>query len=627
MKKIYNRANKEAISFLRQELANYKWYSNLLPVLAAVFQVALSVVLMILPKIVLDAVQTEVKFCDFIINIMFAGAAFTALTLTNMFFHNEIAKISQTFLYRRLNTLWEKKMLSMNFEALFSGKGKLKIEKARQLISSPNWGIVDFLGKQGAVLEAVLGLLVYSIVVGKLHVWMLLFLCALFLAELFIGLKIEKKKQGYKEERAKADRRINYMAYGTKGIKEAKDIRVYSMIPMLREITNMVVQKKCKVESDIQEWQLFHMFATATMILIRDGASYLFLLYLFLHTQMTIGEFAMYFAAISGIGVWLTKIADSFSEYKQVSGDVSDFYEFMELPEDKKKTEEYKFQAPISFEFQNVHYSYRIFDEGEEQIIPVIKGLNLSVKAGEKIAVVGVNGAGKSTLIKLLCGMLTPDEGVILANGKDISTIRKRAYYSNFSAVFQNSKFLPVSIAENIMLKKAGRVSVNKSLGPQQAPLAGLQLSGEEKRVWDVLRNVGLDEKVKSLPDKEKTCLVKNVTGGVELSGGQEQRLLLARALYKDAPVLILDEPTAALDPISENEIYLKYHALTRGKTSFFVSHRLASTRFCDKIIFLEDGRITEMGTHEELMEKNGAYADMFRVQSKYYGKKWGQCR
>lgn len=599
MKKLNNHINKEALSFLRQELSHYRWYSNLLPVLAAVIQVALSVILMILPKIVLDAVQTEVKSCDFIRNIMLVGAAFTALTLANMFFHNEITKISQTFLYRKLNTLWEKKMLSMNFESLFSGKGKLKIEKARQLISSPNWGIVDFLSKEGAVLEAVLGLFVYSLMVGKLHVWMLLFLCVLFLVELFIGLKIEKKKQDYKEEKARADRRINYMAYGTKGIKEAKDIRIYAMIPMLREITNMVVQKKCKVESDIQKWQLFHLLIIATMILIRDSVGYLFLLYLFLHTQMTVGEFAMYFTTISGIGIWLTKIADSFSEYKKVSGYVSDFYEFMELPEDEKKTETYKFQAPISFEFQNVHYSYHILDGEKEQVIPVIKGLNLNVKAGEKIAIVGVNGAGKSTLIKLLCGMLTPDEGVIWANGRDISRIQKRTYYSNFSAVFQNSKFLPVSIAENIIVKK--------SSDSQRVVSTELTLFEEEKKMWNVLRNVGLEEKVKSLPNKEKTCLVKNVTGGVELSGGEEQRLLLARALYKDAPVLVLDEPTAALDPISENEIYQKYHDLTRRKTSFFVSHRLASTRFCDRIIFLENGRITEMGTHKELMKKNGA--------------------
>lgn len=467
MNQLNNRTKKEALFFLRQELAHYKWYSNLLPVLAAIVQIALSVVLMLFPKIVLDAVQAEVRFCDFVRNLMFAGAVFTAFTLVNMFLQNEIAKISQTFLYRRLNALWE------------------------------------------------------------------------------------KKKQSYKEERARADRRMNYMAYGTKGIKEAKDIRVYAMIPMLREITNMVVQKKCKVESDIQKWQMFHMLVTAVMILIRDGIGYLFLLYLFLHTQMTIGEFAMYFTAISGIGIWLTKIADALSGYQEVSGYVSDFYKFMDLPEDEKKTEEYKFQTPISFEFQNVHYSYRILDEDGEQVIPVIKDLNLSVKAGEKIAVVGVNGAGKSTLMKLLCGMLTPDEGVIRANGKDISGIQKRSYYSNFSAVFQHSKFLPVSIAENIMLKKAGQGGKNSD--SQQAVSAGLLLSEEEKRMWEVLQNVGLEEKVKALPEQERTPLVKKVTGGVEFSGGQEQRLLLARALYKDAAVLILDEPTAALDPISEN--------------------------------------------------------------------------
>ena len=155
MKKINNHSNREALSFLHQELADYKWYSNLLPVLAAIVQVALSVVLMMLPKIVLDAVQTETEFYDFMINIMLVGIGFTILTLANMFFHNEIAKISQTFLYRRLNALWEKKMLSMKFEALFSGKGKLKIEKARQLTSSPNWGLVDLLSREGAVLEAV----------------------------------------------------------------------------------------------------------------------------------------------------------------------------------------------------------------------------------------------------------------------------------------------------------------------------------------------------------------------------------------------------------------------------------------------------------------------------------------
>ena len=593
-------AKQEGISFLHHELTKYKWYSNLLPVIAAILQVALSAVLMMLPKLVLDAVQTGCNFNEFMEDMVWVGMFFTVLTVANMYFHNQISKISQTFLYRRLNTLWEKKMLSMKFEALFSGEGKIKTEKARQHISSPNWGIVELLGRETAVLEAILGLIVYSLVVGKLHILMLLFLCILFVVELFAGLEIERKKQSYKEEKAKADRRINYIAYGTKGMEEAKDIRIYSMIPMLREITKAVLQRKCKVESDIQRWQFYHMIITAVLILLRDSMGYIFLIYFFLKNEMSIGDFSMYFTAISGIGMWLTRIAGSFSGYKEVVGYTEDFYDFMKLPDDEMSLENDSFETPVSFEFQNVQYSYHISNDEGEQDIQVIKGLSFKVEKGEKIAIVGVNGAGKSTMIKLLCGMLAPDKGRILVNGKDIAKIHKKSYYSLFAAVFQNSRLLPVSIADNIMMGKT---------------------TSDHERLWDVLKAVGLEKKVQSLPAKEQTKVVKKITGGTELSGGQEQKLLLARAVYKDAPVLVLDEPTAAMDSIAENEIYQNYNELTDGKTAFFVSHRLASTRFCDRIFLLQDGKIAEQGSHEELMESGGAYADMFRVQSKYYAE------
>lgn len=600
MKKYNDHAKQEALSFLRQELAKYKWYSKLLPVIAAILQAALSVVLMILPKLVLDAVQTGNNFYGFIKDMAWAGMLLLMLTVANMFFHNQISRVSQTFLYRRANALWEKKMLSMRFEALTSGEGKIKTEKARQHISSPNWGIVELLGRETAVLEAMLGLAVYALVVGRLHSLLLLFLCILFAAELFIGLKTEQKKQSYKEEKAKADRRINYIAYGTKGMEEAKDIRIYAMIPMLREITDTVIRKKCKVESDIEKWQLLHMAVTAALIFIRDGIGYLFLILLFLNNEMSIGDFSMYFTAISGIGMWLTKIAHSFSGLKEVMGYAQDFYDFMQLPEDEVDAKNWKLETPVSFEFQEVYYSYHSCGDKGGQAVPVIKGLSFHVEKGEKIAIVGANGAGKSTMIKLLCGMLAPDKGRILVNGMDIAKIPKRSYYALFAAVFQNSRALPVSIAENIRMGKA---------------------ASDDKKLWDVLKAVGLDEKVRSLPEKEQTPVVKKVTGGIELSGGQEQKLFLARAVMKDAPVLVLDEPTAALDPISENEIYLRYHALTSGKTAFFVSHRLASTRFCDRIFLLQDGRIAEEGSHGELMDLGGSYADMFRVQSKYYAE------
>lgn len=598
MNKYKYRAKQEGISFLRQELSKYQWYSNLLPVIAAIFHVALSVVLMLLPKLVLDAVQTGHHFREFMEDMVWAGIVFTVLAVADMYFHNQVSKVSQTFLYRRLNALWEKKMLSMRFEVFASGEGKIKIEKARQHISSPNWGIVELLGRTTAVLEAIFGLTVYALVVGSLHRLMLLFLCILFAAELLVGLKIEKKKQSYKGEKAKADRKINYLAYGTKGLEEAKDIRVYAMLPMLREITDAVIQKKCKVESDIRKWQLLRMAVTAALILVRDSIGYIFLVRLFLENGMCAGDFAMYFTAISGIGMWLTKIAGSLSDYKEVVGYAEDFYEFMNLADDEMDVGEYKFEMPVSFEFQDVYYSYPASDDGGGQAIPVIQGLSFRVEKGEKIAVVGANGAGKSTMVKLLCGMLRPDKGRIFVNGKDIAAIPKRSYYPLFAAVFQNSRLLPVSIADNIRMGK---------------------MESDNAKLWDVIKTVGLEQKVKSLPDKEKTKLVKKITGGMELSGGQEQKLLLARAVYQDAPVLVLDEPTAALDPISEHEVYQKYHALTEGKTAFFISHRLASTRFCDRIFLLRDGRIAEEGSHRELMALGGAYADMFRVQSKYY--------
>ncbi len=604
-RKMDRKAEKEGTSFLRKKLHQYKWYSNLLPFLSCIVQVLLSLAAIMLPKIVLDAVQEGLSFEGFLGRIALGGASLTLGTLANMLLHNEIDKVSQTFLYEQIIPLWERKALSMKYQEFISGEGKIIMEKARNVASSPNWGIVVFLNRETAVLEAAAGLVIYTLVVGRLYVLLLLLLVVLFLAELGIGLWIEKKKQAFMSERAKAARRLSYIAYGTRGMKEAKDIRIYSMVPMLKEITRRVIGGRCKVESDIQGWQTTHRFVTAGIILIRDGIAYAFLILQYLRADMSIGDFSMYFAAITGIGTWLSKLSDAASEYKEVSAYVRDFHQFMKLPEEDCGIVPVEVKTPVSFEFKNVSFSYEVTDEEGKRTVPVIKNMNLKVHGGEKIAIVGVNGAGKSTLVKLLCGMLSPSEGQILINETDISGIQRREYYKLFSAVFQKSRLLPLSIAENILL------DMGKEKGEAE----------RKERMWQVLSQAGLKRKVESLPQQENTRLVKRITEGTDLSGGEEQRLFLARALFKNAPVLILDEPTAALDPISENEIYQKYNSLTEGKTAFFVSHRLASTRFCDRILYLRDGEIKEMGSHEELMDQNGEYADMFRVQSKYYVK------
>lgn len=250
-------------------------------------------------------------------------------------------------------------------------------------------------------------------------------------------------------------------------------------------------------------------------------------------------------------------------------------------------------QKAYTLELQNVSFRYPGAQED------TIKNLSLKINAGEKLAVVGLNGAGKTTLVKLLCGFYDPTEGRVLLNGKDIRPYNRRDYYEHFSAVFQKSFLIAGTVAENIA-----------------------QTDGEPdmERVISCAERSGFADKAEALPKGYETKLEKTVyTDAAELSGGEMQRLLMARALYKDAPVMILDEPTAALDPIAENDIYQKYNDLTRGRTSVFISHRLASTRFCDRIILLENGVIAEEGTHEQLMNKNGRYAELFEVQSRYY--------
>ena len=231
-----------------------------------------------------------------------------------------------------------------------------------------------------------------------------------------------------------------------------------------------------------------------------------------------------------------------------------------------------------------------------------LKNINVSIKKGEKIAIVGLNGAGKTTLVKLLCGLYSPTSGEILVDGKSIFEYNIEQYYSILSVVFQDIILMPASIAKNIALCE--EENINKS------------------KLERVLKLSGLHDKVNSLEEKENTLLLKSIhENATDFSGGEKQKLALARALYKSGSIIILDEPTAALDPIAENEMYQKYNELTKSATSVFISHRLSSTRFCDKILFLENGKIVEQGSHYDLMAMKGKYAELFEIQSHYYNE------
>ena len=261
------------------------------------------------------------------------------------------------------------------------------------------------------------------------------------------------------------------------------------------------------------------------------------------------------------------------------------------LPVEKRDDNDYE------LEFRDVCFSY----PGSDRLI--LDHLSFKLKVGDKLALVGLNGAGKTTFVKLLCRLYDPTAGEILLNGIDIKKYDYQEYQSLFSVVFQDFHLFSFELGQNV----------------------AASTRYENEKVWDCLEKAGVEQRVQAMPNGVKSHYSKELySDGESLSGGEVQKLMLARALYKDAPVMVLDEPTAALDPLAEADLYERYNSLIGGKTSVFISHRLSSTQFCDRVVYLENGKILEDGTHQQLMQQGGQYAKMFEYQAYYYQKKLG---
>ncbi|MBQ6164469.1 MAG: ABC transporter ATP-binding protein [Clostridia bacterium] len=524
-------------------------------------------------------------------------AGMTGLNLFSVFLQartNTVVWQKQNAIHKRFYLLFSEKIMDTDYELLEGPTVREKYMRAKN--SLQKHAPEDLLFGTITLASNLLYLLSLGAVIATLHPLIIVYLIAAHLIALGLSLLSDKKVDRTKDAQAKVDRRLAYLSKNARDFAAAKDIRLYRLGWQLKELSRTYIKEKQFWTNKVYLYYFISdLSLMATSILVKGGA-YGYLIYKTVTGSLTGGEIVLYFSAMISFGGFLSGLGDSISTVFESNLCVKDFRRFTQIQSVSVRTGGKPLPPgeAFSFELQNVSFHY----PGSERMI--LDGVSFTWRAGEKLALVGLNGAGKTTLVKLLCGLYRPTEGKILLNGTDIAEFNRDEYYTLISAVFQDARMLPLSIASNISMK-----TDEETDGELLQSCAG---------------RAGLAAKIESLPDGFETLLVKSVNeNAVELSGGETQKLLLARALYKDAPIIILDEPTAALDPIAENEMYLKYSALTAGKTSLYISHRLSSTRFCDRIVFLSDGKFAEVGTHDELTAAGGEYARLFEVQSKYY--------
>ena len=549
----------------------------------------------LVPKIIIDVIEAGGGVNQLLWVVPVLVAAMIVIYLAERLIKLYVDDAGTLTMFRYMVAI-DVKTMEVDYEYIASTKGKTQREKAWKMFRG---GGASYLYMDIVYLALNLaGLISYGGVLATLHPIILVILAVSYVITWYINKKVNAYIQSRRDEEAEVSKGLRYLIRNAMDLAGAKDIRLYGIQGWFKNVGDALIQKEDGVLKDVAKRQLGSAIVSALLVFIRDGAAYALLIYKVLQGEVSVSNFLVYFTMISTFANWISGVLENYTNLDLDNRGFGDFREFMDREstsyEGKGAKLPAKEQWPVELELRNVSFTYA------EAEAPTIQNVNLKIKAGERIALVGLNGAGKTTLVKLITGLLHPTEGEILINGVNAADFARDDYFKLFSVIFQDVHLLPISIAGNITLQTEEQY--------------------DSKRLETCLQQSGLADKIDRLPEGLNTLMVKNVNEeAVELSGGEMQKLLLARALYKEAPMLILDEPTAALDPIAENELYLQYRDMTQDRTSIFISHRFASTRFCDRIVLMEQGSILEEGTHEQLMGKGGRYAELFNVQSQYY--------
>jgi len=585
-KYLYSHANK----FNR----NYKFKLGLSIILKLLIPIFATFIPTVVVYLIINDYEIE-SYALFVglIVLVFAFISYISTYLSHVLFFEKM--------FIRTNYFFElisNKGMDTGYENMEFEKGRKKLMKAKGAIEANAVGVERFFSDFPVFITSIAGILLFSSYILSINYTIVLVLIGMSVMNLVLNSYARRYEKKTEDELNTYRTKLKYYQDEANKLVNAKDIRIYKLEEWFYKGIKLFTKKFSTLVMKQKSHYSIANLSDSLFTIIRNLIAYTILVVMVIDGEINVAEFTFMMGIVIGFAVWLTQLSRTYGSLKEANIRVNSFRDYISMDDginmgdgndvtpllDKK----------LSIEFKDVSFTYPKAEQ------PTIVNLNLVIEAGEKIALVGVNGAGKTTLVKLLTGLYNPTKGEILINGIPVNKFNRYEYYNLFGVIFQDINIMPFTIAQNI----SGKTEEDTDF----------------EKVKNTLEKSGLAEKISSLQKKEHTNLTQVIDDkGIMLSGGELQKLMLARALYKNAPILVLDEPTAALDPLAEQEIYLQYNSLTENKTSIFISHRLSSTQFCNRIIYLEDGVIQEMGSHKELMKKNGKYSKMFAIQSQYY--------
>lgn len=555
----------------------------------------------IIGKLVIDMIEQQQKNPEKdIMPLLYLIIGTTVVEFVMMWLNTLVSKnLDLGFTFTRLKLTKERiaKSMSMEYELLETPDMLDRLQKAKRATGFQYGGVEGLMRDMWNFMVQFTSVITAVSIICTLNIWLVLIILVLSFIqfEYFDYIRIKDKEIMW-DAMAGTWRRLEYMQTVSTDFTYAKDIRLYGMKSWLSKKHSEVNDEElARWVKSRTYWQYNSLFSSG-ISLIRNGIIYGWLICDMLYGGMSIGDFTLYVGSAAAMSGSVNSFLQSIGGMRERSSRMDDFRTFMDIPfgDEGKKTVPVPKCDKYVFEFKNVSFRY----QGQETY--ALKNLNLTLEAGQRLAVVGLNGAGKTTFIKLLLRLYDVTEGVILCNGIDIREFDRNEYFRLFAPAFQEVEVFAFPLSENISMTTADET--------------------DKAKAEEYIRAAGMGEKLDKLPDGMDTELLKVLyDDGVDLSGGEKQKLALARALYKGAPVVVLDEPTAALDALAEYRLYQSFNGMIGERSAVYISHRLSSTRFCDTIAMFVNGEMVEHGTHDELLAKGGAYADMFRVQAQYY--------